>query len=239
MAKKINDFRFKQFEIRQQHSAMKVGTDGVLLGAWADIRSSKQILDIGTGTGLIALMAAQRTQSSKIDAIEIDGASYHEALTNVENSPWKKRITLFHDSLQEYSQRVDRKYSNILSNPPFFNSGSISPEKSRSVARHDFNLTNDDLLKCCQKLLTEDGIVSLILPTKEGEEFIQRATGYKFFLKRKTLFQAKVDKKPERLLLEFSFKKEEIIYDHLIHYTYEGRWSKDYIQLTKDFYLNV
>ena len=238
MAKRINDFRFKQFEIRQQQSAMKVGTDGVLLGAWAEVASSQSVLDIGTGTGLIALMIAQRNKFSKIDAIEIDGGSYHEATYNVNNSAWKNRIDLHHISLQDYSSTI-KKYDLIVSNPPFFSSGTKAPLKNRSQARHIDSLTFDDLLGSCNSLLSEHGIISLILPVKEGEKFIQKANDHKFYLKRQTTFYAKAEKKPERLLLEFAFKENQVIYDKLIHYNTDGKWSTDYIALTRDFYLNL
>jgi len=239
MAKKINDFQFKQFRIKQQISSMKVGTDGVLLGAWANINTSEKVLDIGAGTGLIALMLAQRTDSCIIDAVEIDQGSYEEAMENIENSPWSKKICLYHSSLQQYCQDANEKYSSILTNPPFFTSGSTSPETVRSQARHNFSLTFEDLLLCSKQLLSEDGTLSLILPAIEGEEFIQQAFKKGLHLSRKTIFYAKAGKKPERLLLEFSFNKDSIILEELVHYNDDGTWTDEYISLTKDFYLKI
>lgn len=239
MAKKINDFQFKQFKIKQQRSPMKVGTDGVLLGAWASVNSSGKILDIGTGTGLITLMVAQRNNYCLVDTVEIDRESYEEAVENIENSPWAKTIKAHHTSLQQYCLDTDQKYSCIITNPPYFTSGNSSPERSRGQARHNHTLNFHDLINCSLQLLADDGIFSLILPTEEGREFIHRAIEKGLFLSRQLIFSPKADKKPERLLLEFSLKKTLFTSEELIHYDEDGEWTKDYINLTKHFYLKL
>lgn len=239
MTKKINDFRFKQFAIRQQKSAMKVGTDGVLLGAWATINDSLRILDIGTGTGLIALMVAQRTRDTQIDALEIDEPSYNEAKQNIENSPWREQVKVYHSSLQSYSEHSITKYSTIISNPPFFNAGTHSPTLNRKKARHTTQLPFEDLLSCSKKMLSQDGIMALILPYIEGKSFITLAEKFHLYPQRKTEFLSKEGNTPERLLLELSFQKKGMVEDELIHYDDNGEWTEDYKAVTRGFYLRL
>lgn len=239
MTRRINDFKFKQFEIRQQKSAMKVGTDGVLLGAWVNIDISTKILDIGTGTGLIALMVSQRFPKAQIDAIEIDEPSYQEASENIDNSPWSNNIDIHRISLQEFALNNANRYSTIISNPPFFSAGTQASAIARNKARHIDSLPHDDLLTCARQLITDDGIFSLILPVEEGDAFILKAMTQEFYLKRKNTFFSKAGKKAERLLLEFSLKKNTVTHEKLTHYDQEGNWTEDYKLLTKDFYLRL
>ena len=229
-------FQFKQFQVADDRCAMKVGTDGVLLGAWTDIGEAKTILDIGTGTGLIALMLAQRTPSTvKIDAVEIGEEDSVQAKENVSHSPWPERITIHHSSIQDYHS--EWKYDLIVSNPPYFNNSLPSPSDKRTAARHTPTLSYEELIKSVVRLLSDQGRFALILPVKEGNAFISLAQFQGLYCVRQTAFFARADKPQERWLLEFSrlpaiSKAEKII-------LFEGtEWSNEYKKLVFDFYLH-
>jgi tRNA1Val (adenine37-N6)-methyltransferase len=234
-----NYFEFKKFRIDQDGSAMKVGTDGVLLGAWADISGANRILDIGTGTGLIAMMIAQRTNSeAKIDAVEIESSAYQQAVNNLVNCPWNSKFNVFHLSFQEFCQAANVKYDLIVSNPPYFLNGLKAKEESRTQARHADHLPFEDLLEGAYKLLAESGILSVILPVDEGEYFerLARLTG--FYLKRKISVLPNPGKPAKRYLLEFCLQKCEPQFTELIVENGQRHvYSPEYIDLTKDFYL--
>ena len=167
-------FRFRQFTIHQDKCAMKVGTDAVLLGSWVDPKNAHQILDIGTGTGLIALMLAQKS-SAEIDAIDIDESACQQAKENFRISPWFSRVKIYHHSLQGFSETSEKKYDLIVSNPPYFHHASKPPEEARLNARHNDQLSFSELIAGVKKLLTDNGRFCLILPCKEGTEFIDLA----------------------------------------------------------------
>lgn len=232
-----SSFRFKQFEINQDNCAMKVGTDGVLIGAWANINSSNKILDIGTGTGLISLMIAQRCDSL-IDAIEIDTDAYNCAKKNIENSIWNNRINLHNKSLQAFAAETESKYDLIVSNPPFFENSLKSADNKKTLARHTDSLPFSDFVTLSKKLLTENGRLTVILPTIQGEELINKCLLIGLFLIRKTSVKPTPDKEAKRLLLEFGFKKADSESSILIIES-DGRhqYSDEYKVLTKDYYL--
>jgi len=234
-----NYFEFKQFRIDQDGSAMKVGTDGVLLGAWAAISKAKRILDIGTGTGLIAIMLAQRTDSkTKIDAVEIELTSYQQAVNNFGNCPWSSKIDAFHLSFQDFCQTTTIRYDAIVSNPPYFLNGLKAKGESRTLARHADHLPFDDLLKGAIKLLRESGILSVILPVEEGEYFERLAKLTGFYLKRKFSVLPNPEKPAKRYLLEFCLQKSEPKFAELIVENGQRHvYSSEYIDLTKEFYL--
>ena len=238
-------FKFKQFAIKQENSLMKVGTDGILLGAWATAKSPQTILDVGTGTGLLALMMAQRYPQARVDAIEIDEASALEAMDNTENSPFASRINVAHTALQIFAENTPNRYDLIVSNPPFFNTGLV-----RNTARHTNALSHKDLIFGVKKMLNEKGQFCLILPKKEGEDFIELAKNYDLYLAEKINVKPKPSKAIERLLLRFSIppacasardRQECLCYDELIiEEAGEQRiYTKAYINLTKEFYLNM
>lgn len=232
---KKNSFQFKNFSITQENTAMKVGTDGVLLGAWSKAKEGN-VLDIGTGTGLIALMLAQRTKTALIDTIEIDEAASKEAQKNFNNSAWKARLTSINSSLQNYQPQ--KKYDLIISNPPFFIDATKAPDFNRNNARHTDTLSFEELIKAAKLLLTDDGILSLILPTNEANLFIELTHNSTLFLKRKCLVKPNPNKAAKRILMEFSFSKTEIIEDELtIETETRHQYTNEYKTLTKDFYL--
>jgi tRNA1Val (adenine37-N6)-methyltransferase len=159
-----NYFRFKQFTIIQERSAMKVGTDGVLLGAWTKVPQAGSILDIGTGTGVIALMLAQRSADALVTGIEYEMEAAREATENAENSPWSNRLNMLHISFQDFYKTCPAKFDLIISNPPFFINSRKPKEGKLSAAKHNHLLPLDDLALGIANLLSDDGIFSLILP---------------------------------------------------------------------------
>lgn len=233
-----NYFQFKRFLIRQDKSAMRVGTDGVLLGAWTDVSETKNILDIGTGTGLIAIMLAQRSNAA-ITGVEIEQQAASEAKENAENSPWPERISIIHQKFQEFAAQTSAKFDCIVSNPPFFINSVKSAGKEKSLARHNHQLPFDELLKGVATLLTENGKLSLILPVVEAKEFIQQAHIYGLFLSRLMEVRPSVIKEPNRYLIEFS-KKQILLKKESLSIFNENKidYTSDYKLLTADFYLN-
>lgn len=217
---------------------MKVGTDGVLLGAWANCEESKNVLDIGTGTGLIALMIAQRS-SAKIDAIEIDNEASEQAFENIEKSPWAERINVLNRSFQDFSESITQKYDLIVTNPPYFQNSLFAPDQKRTDARHNSNLQLEELLVGSKKLLNQDGFLSIILPYLEGNMFILKASEMDLYCVRQTKVLTKPNKEPKRLLLEFmKVKKPLVEQEMIIELNKRHEYSEAYKNLTKDFYLS-
>lgn len=236
MLKESRSFRFKRFSVYHHESTMKVGTDSVLLGAWTDVNKAERILDVGTGSGVIALMVAQRSQGI-VHGIDIDESSVRQAKQNASNSPWSHRISMYCQDIKSYQPEKD--YDLIVSNPPFFQAGMPPPDPVRLRARHHLKLGHQKLIYHCQRLLTKKGRLSIILPDKEGNAIVHRATEAGFYLKRKLKFRAKRSCQVERLLLEFTSMKTITREEELIHYNEQGQWTEDYINLTKDFYLKL
>jgi tRNA1Val (adenine37-N6)-methyltransferase len=231
-----NHFRFKQFVVHQEKSAMKVGTDGVLLGAWTSIGSAKRILDIGTGTGLIALMLAQRS-NVPIDAVEIDEPACEQAKENVQRSRWASKISVYCKAFQAFEQETNLRYDLIVSNPPYFVESLKSPEIARTIARHTALLPHSDLLKGISNLLDENGRFAGIFPYVEGNVFIAKAVDYSLYCSRRTEVKGKTNGKPIRVLLEFSRERQPMIESSISIREVDGSYTPDYITLTKDFYL--
>lgn len=240
--KKPKDFQFKEFLIQQDQCAMKVGTDGVLLGAWADVEGAQNILDIGAGTGVIAIMLGQRTkeQSATIHAVEIDPNSAVQAEENMQAAPWNDRLQLFEQSIQDYARATSRRYDLVVSNPPFFSGGTFSQNQDRNDVRHTIKLPHGDLLIAVRTLLTKEGKFCVVLPLIEGMRFKELAAEYHLYCTKVTKVRPKKDKPVERLLLQFECKVKPEAEDELIIQK-EGRndWTDEYIALTKDFYLNM
>jgi tRNA1Val (adenine37-N6)-methyltransferase len=230
-----NYFKFKQFTVVQEYSAMKVGIDGVLLGAWAGIQEAKTILDVGTGTGLIALMMAQRSDA-KITAIEIDKSACREALMNVHNSPWTDQIEVIHTTFQEFERSANQRFDCIVSNPPYFENSSRPDDLHRRNARHNDELPFTDLIKGSISLLQANGYLSVILPVVISEKFVKTAGNLGLYLNRTTWIKHKPEKPYHRRLLEFSRNKTSP--DESILVIENNReYTDDYKNLTREFYL--
>lgn len=236
---KAEPFRFKQFDIMQDRCPMKVGTDGILLGAWANVDGVGSVLDIGAGTGLIAIMLAQRTgKAVQVDAVEIDEVSCRQALDNMDKAPWSSRLHCERCSVQEYAKFADRKYDLIVSNPPFFTGGTFSHNQDRNSVRHTIKLPHGDLLTAARKLLTDQGRLAVILPYIEGLRFQEMALTYNLYCRRITEVLPRAEKNIERLLMEFELNPGEIQKDELvIREAGENNWSAPYVALTSPFYL--
>lgn len=216
---------------------MKVGTDGVLLGAWADCVNVKSILDIGAGTGLISLMLAQRS-NAKIEAVEIDKAACVQAKENVNKSLWEDRVEILNKSFQDFAKTTNGKYDLIVSNPPYFQNSLYAPDKKRTDARHNSNLELEDLILGALSLLSVKGRLSVILPYLEGTMFILKAAESGLYCVRQTKVLPKPAKEPKRLLLEFMKEKMPLVEQELIiELNKRHEYSEAYKNLTKDFYL--
>lgn len=236
-----NIFKFKQFSVQNEKSAMKVGTDGVLLGAWCNVNGVNSVLDIGCGTGLISLMIAQRQADAKIDAVEIDNDAHNEALINFTNSPWANRLNAILADFNDFVTICHHKYDLIVSNPPFFTNGILPPDESRKNARHCNSLSFSDLLNGAHYLLTEAGRICLITPYDNQTTIASLANSYELFIKKKTIIYPKPNSPAKRILWELvKMDVEKSITDDLIIETSERhRYSDEYIKLTKDFYLKM
>ena len=233
-------FQFKHFTVQQNKTAMKVGTDGVLLGAWTKTnRDINSILDVGSGTGLIALMLAQRCTAEIIDAIELNEEAYEQSVENFENSEWGDRLFCYHASLQEFSQEIDEKYDLIVSNPPFYTSTYKELSKNRAMARHTESLSYNHLLSSISKLLSKQGYCAFIIPYQEEIDFIEIAKKYNLFPTRITRVKGNKTTDFKRSLLEFSFSKTVINQTELIIEIERHKYTKNYIDLVKDFYLKM
>jgi tRNA1Val (adenine37-N6)-methyltransferase len=245
MQKRNSPFYFKQFAIMQDQCAMKVGTDGILLGAWTNISGCSQILDIGTGTGLLALMLAQRSQSLHpsirpiINAVEIDRDAYLQAMENIKRSPWAGQIMVHHESIQDFAATCDKQYDLIISNPPFFENAYKSPQIARNLARHSDRLLQTDILSIASQLLAPTGHLAVIYPTDLAEAFLRKAEVFGLFGDRKLLVKPTPQSSVKRILLELRKVPVPITESTITIEVEKHIYTKDYISLVKDFYLNL
>ncbi len=233
-----NYFSFKQFTVYQDRCAFKVGTDGVLLGACANISGARSILDIGTGTGLIALMLAQRCEA-EITAIELDRASFEQACSNVESSKWKDRIKVINTAIQDYFPG-SAKFDLIVSNPPFFIDSLPNPDQLKAAARHNIQMNNEDLLSGVSRLMAEGGRFQVIMPYVEGNILIAEAQSFGLYciniLKIKPLPTSEI----RRMILTFSREKIKTHESFLtIEHGKRHEFTEEYKALTRDFYLKI
>ena len=230
-----NWFQFKEFRIEQQNSAMKVGTDGVLLGAWTPVNNAARILDIGTGTGLIALMLAQRS-SATVDAVEIDNLAFVEARFNFEQSPWQDRLKVFYSDFLMFATLSTVPYDLIVSNPPFFIDSLKSDNAALTVARHNDTLSFYQLIAGARKLLSDTGRLCVIIPFTSCTEFRETARIRGFYLSQQTLVIPKAGRPAKRVLLEFTVQGGYPIDNELVILDKNGFYTDAYKTLTSPFY---
>lgn len=237
----MSTFQFKQFSVVQDRCAMKVGTDGVLLGAWAPIdQHTNSILDIGAGTGIIALMLAQRTAADQVDALEIDEDAYEQCVENFENSPWADRLFCFHAGLDEFIDEPEDQYDLIVSNPPFYSEDYKTDNPQRDLARFQDALPFEDLVEAAQLLLSETGTFAVIIPFKEEEKFIALCAQVELFPVKVTRVKGSHTTAIVRSLLAFKrYELPVLEADELVIEISRHEYTDDYINLTKDFYLKM
>ena len=228
-------FKFKEFSIIQEKSAMKVGTDGVLLGCWLTCEKANSILDIGCGTGLITLMLGQRNLNSNITGIEIDKIASQEAQLNISNSDWEARIVIKHTSLQNFIPKL--KFDLIVSNPPFFSPN--ESQKSRDIARHTNSLSFEELIGSTARMLSEKGIFSVIVPKNAEEYFCKIASVHNLYRNRVCYIKGNMTSVVKRVMVEFSFIKSIVLYEYLTIEKSRHDYTDEYIQLCKSFYLRM
>jgi len=232
-------FHFKKFSLDDSKAAMKTGTDAVLLGAWVPCNNETRILDIGTGSGILALMMAQRNKNIPVDAVEIDYDAATLALQNVQLSPWIDQVHIYNSSIQEFSEGKYCNYSLIISNPPFFTDSLKAPEKSRSIARHNDTLPVTELLKITSKLLTDKGKAAFIVPADAFGKWRTEAAKYKLFPNLVTNVKSSPDHIPHRILVVFTYTEmQPVIQKEFKIYISRSMYSNEYKELTKDFYLD-
>ena len=233
-------FKFKQFSIHQDRCAMKIGTDGVLLGAWASIENNpSSILDIGAGTGVLSLMLAQRCLAENIEGLEIDEDAHEQCVENFENSPFADRLFCYHAGLDEFIEEIEEPYDLIISNPPFYIEDVSSGDTARDNARQNQSLPFDELLEGVSKLLSLDGLFATIIPFKEETTFIELAKSFGLFPSRILRVKGNSSTEIKRSLLEFSFKEVEVLENELTIEIKRHQYTAEYIALTKEFYLKM
>lgn len=232
-------FHFKQFTVHQEKCAMKVGTDAVLFGSCIFPNSAKRILDIGTGSGIIALMLAQKS-SALIDAVDLDEKAFAQSTENFKISPWYNRLRSYHLSFQDFSNRINAPlYDLIVSNPPYFHHASKPNEPSRLHARHNDALTFEELIEGVNKLLLPTGKLCVILPCKEGMEFMDKAQRKGLFCRKLIRIKTKNQRIEKRLIMEFHYTFGLLEEEEIIIHDDDGNFTEEYIQLTKDYYIQL
>ena len=230
-------FRFKQFSIAQDKCAMKVGTDGTLLGAWVKANNPQHVLDIGTGTGLIAMMMAQRFKNANIKALEIDIDASQQAAENFQNTKWRNRLFLEHISFQEFQHTAS--FDLIVSNPPYFENNLKNRDKKRTKARHTDSLSFESLIKGSAKLLSKNGSIAIIIPSRIKYNIEEIAKNYQLHLNRLCWVKGNDRTTIKRALLQFSFWEHPLDEKTLVVEKERHVYTDKYTELCKDFYLNM
>lgn len=237
----MSKFQFKQFSVEQDRCAMKIGTDGVLLGAWCPVDNNPfSILDIGAGTGILSLMLAQRSHAEQIDSLEIDEDAYEQAVDNFENSPWGDRLFCFHAGLDEFVEEPEDEYDLIVSNPPFYSEDFKTDNSQRDLARFQDAMPFEDLVEAADLLLSENGVFAVIIPYKEEERFIDLCAEVELFPIKITRVKGSHKTAIIRSLLAFKrFELPVLKADELIIEINRHEYTDEYIELVKDFYLKM
>lgn len=243
MSKNNSRFCFKHFSVSHHRSSMKVGVDGVLIGAWADVEGAKTILDVGTGCGLITLMMAQRNEEANVIGIDIDNASVEEAKENVDNSPWYDRISIIHgDFPNGLVTKSAQGFDLIISNPPFFDSGVSQTHTSRERARHQGSLSPSSLLEASVSLLNDLGCLAMIVPTELTQDIEEKADRLGYSLIKKCFVRGHKDAPYKRTLLQWrigvnDLSNRDIGIEYMTLENDRGVPTDEYRQLCKDFYM--
>jgi tRNA1Val (adenine37-N6)-methyltransferase len=233
-------FTFKQFSVNQDRCAMKIGTDGVLLGAWCPIDNNPfSVLDIGAGTGILSLMLAQRSNAEQIDSLEIDEEAYEQCVENFESSPWSDRLFCFHAGLDEFVDEPEDEYDIIISNPPFYSEDFKTENSQRDLARFQDALPFEDLIEAADLLLSENGIFAVIIPYKEEEQFVSMCKELDLFPLKITRVKGTPTSEIKRSLLAFCRIEQTPLIDELMIEISRHNYTPEYIELTKDFYLKM
>ena len=230
-------FRFKQFAVLNDRTAMKVGTDGVLLGAWCPVEGAQRVLDVGTGCGVIALMVAQRNGEALIDGIDIDPGAIEEAALNFAASPWSGRLTAM---MADFNHMTGNdRYDLIVSNPPYFTDSLLPPDAARTLARHTGSLSYRQLIEGAAQRLTDGGMLALISPTEAEGAIIETAAFASLPVKNITRVLPVEGAAVKRVLWllsrrEMPYREEDLTIAHR-----DGSFTSEYIALTRDFYLKM
>ena len=239
----MKPFQFKEFTVHQDKTAMKIGTDAVLLGAWCSLGEYPDaLLDIGSGTGVISLMLAQRSDAMTVDAVEIDADAYEQTVENFEQSDWGDRLFCYNASFNEFANEMaeeEEQYDVIVSNPPFYTDNFETENKARNKARFTSSLTFEELLTGVSKILSEKGIFSVIIPFKEEAGFVNIAKENNLFLNKVCHVKGNEKSEIKRSLLTFSFKQKEVKKENLVIEKERHQYTDAYVNLTKDFYLKM
>lgn len=232
-------FTFKQFFVAHDRCAMKVGTDGVLLGAWAPVEKARKVLDIGCGSGLIALMIAQRSAPEvEIDGVELEPEAAQQASSNAAQSPWAERVHIYAQDVHQFAESHPHQYDLIVSNPPYFAPAVACRDEARDTARYTGSLTHDALLNCAEKLITKEGIFCVVLPHDLGEELARLAVQQDWFVHCQVDIRDRPGKPLHRMLLTLSRQPAETQYQHLDLRQSEGVYLPEFCALISEFYLN-
>lgn len=234
--RKYPTFHFQQFSVEHDKSAMKLGVDGVLLPAWADLLEAKSILDVGAGCGIISLVCAQRNSQAKIHAIEIEKSAFEEASYNFEQSPWSNRLSISFGSFQDHIKK-HKDLDLIISNPPYFLNSMTSKQDQRSLARHNVNFDFDEFFRMSFDALSKDGSLFIVFPTESQKWLEDKANDYDFHLSRLATVLPTPDKLSKRSLFKFEKQRIETLKEVFAVETGRGEYTPEYTELVKDFYL--
>lgn len=239
----MSEFKFKQFSVLQDQTAMKIGTDGVLLGAWSSVSHYPDtVLDIGAGTGIIALMLAQRCNANTIDAVELDENAYEQAVENFERSDWGDRLFCYHAPFEDFAVEMcedEETYELIVSNPPFYTDDYKTDDEARNKARFTSSLSFEQLLTGVAKILADTGVFTTIIPFKEESNFVDTAATLGLYPQRICRVQGTANSEVKRSMLAFSFEEASPEITTLVIEKARHQYTEDYIALTKDFYLKM
>lgn len=231
-------FFFKKFGLFHHRSTMKIGTDAILLARWIEVSENDNVLDIGTGCGLIPLMLAQKGIKSA-DAVEIDKDSYEEAAQNFSNSAWKSQLIAINEDVKEYAAHCEKKYDLVVSNPPFFFGDNIPEKAKKGLARHTNTLSYSDLLSAAKKIMKPSGRFALVLPARESKTFLKEAENQGFYLEKELLIVPIEGKEPNRINMQLVVNQVNNVDSETFVLRYpDHSFTKEYKDFLKDYYLN-